>query len=334
MRNRYNPSRRRVGVAALAALASSVLVSAASWAGFDEGKIAFDGKDYARAMQEWSAAAEHGDARAQFQLGILFEQGLGTEKNLAEALKWVRAAAENGEANAQFALGVLLARGDEFGKDPVEAAKWFDRGVASAKSGDPTAQFVLSQLYASGRGVEKDKAASLTWLRSAAEGGNAQAQTALGSRYADGRGVEENVAEAEEWFIKAAAQRDKEALRRVLPMLRHQFETAPDDTSAVAALSKAAQLDDQNAQFLLGMAYAIGRGVAADPVQACNWALIAGLKPEELAAHMDGVVHQLTAEQIESARQVAAAWRQAHPRPAPETYVDVIPMIRKAPESR
>ena len=49
-------------------------------------------------------AAEHGDAKAQNQLGLLYDEGRVVPKNQAEAVKWYRKAAEQGLASAPAPL--------------------------------------------------------------------------------------------------------------------------------------------------------------------------------------------------------------------------------------
>lgn len=78
-------------------------------------------------------AAEAGQARAQFQLGLLHATGGGgLVRDLAGARRWCRAAADQGLAVAQFNLGLLYADADE----PAEAARWWRiaaiNGVAEA----------------------------------------------------------------------------------------------------------------------------------------------------------------------------------------------------------
>lgn len=48
--------------------------------------------------------AEKGDARAQYYLGEMHEQGLGTEQNINEAFKWYAKAAERGDRMAKRKL--------------------------------------------------------------------------------------------------------------------------------------------------------------------------------------------------------------------------------------
>lgn len=50
------------------------------------------------------AMAEKGDVRAQYYLGEMHEQGLGTRQNLGEAFKWYEKAAEKGDAWAKRKL--------------------------------------------------------------------------------------------------------------------------------------------------------------------------------------------------------------------------------------
>jgi hypothetical protein len=52
-------------------------------------------------------AAEAGDKVAQNNLGVLYRDGLGVEKNPSDALSWFQKSAEQGYAKAQLNLGQL-----------------------------------------------------------------------------------------------------------------------------------------------------------------------------------------------------------------------------------
>ncbi len=62
------------------------------------------------AFMEAEQAAEQGDAKAQFNLGVMYSDGRGVPQNDAEAVKWFRLAAEQGDASAQYNLGGVLPR--------------------------------------------------------------------------------------------------------------------------------------------------------------------------------------------------------------------------------
>jgi len=52
-------------------------------------------------------AAEHGDAKAQYNLGIAYAKGEGIAKDEAQAVEWFRKAAEQGDSDAQANLRQL-----------------------------------------------------------------------------------------------------------------------------------------------------------------------------------------------------------------------------------
>ena len=88
-------------IAATLAVVVALLFSAGSaWADFDDGLAAAQRGDFATALQEWRPLAEQGDAHAQFNLGIMYDNGWGVPENDAEAVKWWRKAAEQGYADA------------------------------------------------------------------------------------------------------------------------------------------------------------------------------------------------------------------------------------------
>jgi TPR repeat protein len=71
------------------------------------------------------AMAEKGDVRAQYYLGEMHEQGLGTQQNLGEAFKWYEKAAEKGDA---WAKRKLLHRTE------IEASAKKDQAIENLKT--------------------------------------------------------------------------------------------------------------------------------------------------------------------------------------------------------
>jgi len=75
------------------------------------------------AFQEIKARAEKGDAHGQWELGSMYAEGRGMEKDKAEAAKWYAKAAEQGDAKKQRELGFMFAHGWGVEKDKDEALK-------------------------------------------------------------------------------------------------------------------------------------------------------------------------------------------------------------------
>ena len=61
------------------------LASATTAADFDSGVTAYDRGDYAVALREFRPLAEEGDARAQYNLGLMYAEGNGVPEDDREA---------------------------------------------------------------------------------------------------------------------------------------------------------------------------------------------------------------------------------------------------------
>ncbi|MDA9060739.1 sel1 repeat family protein, partial [Planktomarina temperata] len=71
---------------------------------FQKGFAAYNAGDYATALQEWKPLAEAGNVVAQYNLGVMYDNGYGVPQDYAEAVKWYRLAAEQGYDSAQYNL--------------------------------------------------------------------------------------------------------------------------------------------------------------------------------------------------------------------------------------
>ncbi|MEX0959351.1 MAG: tetratricopeptide repeat protein [Burkholderiales bacterium] len=127
-------------------LAGIVLAAAAAGAfagdaeeDFARGYAAYQAGRYTEAATLWLQAAERGHARAQNGLGVLYEEGLGVERDLREAARWFRESSENGYALAMHNLGLLYRDGNGVPRDDVEAHKWLN--LASSLNFDEKAAF-------------------------------------------------------------------------------------------------------------------------------------------------------------------------------------------------
>jgi hypothetical protein len=84
---------------------------------------------------EWEKmkrAAEAGDAKAQFYLGVVFHYGQDQPPDLPRALSWYEKAATQGNATAQAALGLLYGNGGRgIRSDVVRAYAWASLAAAT-----------------------------------------------------------------------------------------------------------------------------------------------------------------------------------------------------------
>jgi TPR repeat protein len=124
--------------AAVAALILSVGFPRPISAGpFEDGLDAARRADYVTVLRLWLPLAEQGDAKAQFNLALMYANGRGVSRDYVTALSWYRKAAEQGNAEAQFNLGLMYANGRGVPRDYVSALMWFN---LAAVRGDDGAQ--------------------------------------------------------------------------------------------------------------------------------------------------------------------------------------------------
>jgi hypothetical protein len=85
---------------------------------------AFAAGDYDAAVAAYRSVADAGNAKAQNNLGILYEVGAGVSADAAAAEAWYRRAAEQGLPMGQYNLGILYGTGPPQSRDSVAAYAW------------------------------------------------------------------------------------------------------------------------------------------------------------------------------------------------------------------
>lgn len=74
--------------------------------------------------------ARQGSAPAQYNLAKAYETGSGTRQSYSEAVRWYKAAANQGFARAQFSLGVIFEEGrPEVKRDVAYALSWYEEAA-------------------------------------------------------------------------------------------------------------------------------------------------------------------------------------------------------------
>ena len=211
--------------AAIGAVFILVLVGASARADYATGAKAFRAKDYAAALAAWQPLADEGHLRAQFGLGIIFEEGgVGIEPDLDKAVAWYREAAEQGLADAQFNLGILYRTGRGVEKDPRRAVVWF---LKAAIQSMPTAQYNLALSYDTGIGAAQNRNVAAKWYRRAAKQGDIESMLGLATLYRHGRGVERDRESAMTWYRRAAETGDSRGRTELEAMAGEPQEVEP-----------------------------------------------------------------------------------------------------------
>ena len=143
-------------------------MSANAQTDIESAKAAYEAGDYEAALEILIPLADQGDAKAQYNLAIMYRDGWGVQQDYVEVIKWYRKAAEQEYAEAQHNLAIMYRDGLGITQDYAEALKWTRK---AAEQGHAVAQSNLGFMYHQGLGVQQDFIQAYIWLGFAAAGG-------------------------------------------------------------------------------------------------------------------------------------------------------------------
>ncbi len=227
---------------------------------------------HSEALKWFILAADKGNSDAQYNLGLMYANGQGVNKNYREALRWCRLAAKQGHC---------------------ASAEWL-RSVAQryANQGDSDAQFQLGLMYETGKGVPRNYCDAFKWFRLAAQQGNNDAEYKLGYMYENGLGVfKKGYAEASKWYRLAADKGHPDAITKLqeLDLKLTPGDTMPQKPNKSNVKEDVSMPCDPTLQYLgdktyrenqfnIGNNYYYGDSVAQDYNEAVKWYRLAADK--------------------------------------------------------
>src|SRR5688572_18204409 len=94
----------------------------------------------AEALKHFLAAAEQGNADAQYYAGVMFADGQGTKRDFEEAARWYEKAAAQNHADASYALARLYVFGSGVAPDAQKAVELFGRAAQAYAPGEDRAR--------------------------------------------------------------------------------------------------------------------------------------------------------------------------------------------------
>lgn len=166
-------------------------------ASLDEAKAAADAGQYQKALGMYTTLAEEGDAKAQYNLGLMHLYGDGTKQNSTEALSWFKKSADAGFPEAQYRTGVMYFNGDGIAADYDTAMSYYRK---AAEQGHAKSMLNMGLIYLKGEIVPQDDAEAAEWLKRSSEAGNGEAQFDLGHMYLYGQGIENDIVRSYMWI--------------------------------------------------------------------------------------------------------------------------------------
>ena len=223
-------------------------------------------KDYKNAFKWFECSANAGDADAQYNLGILYENGEGVEKNEKEAFKLYLKAAEQNDRDAQYAVGRCYKDGIGTIKNRKFAKGWFKK---AAEAGHIKAQAD----YAFYLHLDRDYKQAFEYYNKSANAGNSYAQLRVGEYYIWGyRVVDKDYKKAIEWFEKSAEGGNTTALLNIGRCFQDGgYGVVKDLNKAAYYYNASAEKGNAIAMRKIAYCYYFAEGVDWDEKKAMEW---------------------------------------------------------------
>jgi TPR repeat protein len=232
--------------------------------------------NYAEALNYWTKAAQQENQHGYFNLGLLYLNGSGVEKDVQKTIANWTLAANKGNTNAMAQLGQLYLQGKYLPKEVGKAHEWFKKAVDNGNTK------VIPEMLTTERMVEatqtlqnpnatdfekgvahfelENRKEAFSWLEKAAKTGNHQAMTALGlthEEWGDFRKYED----AAHWYKKAAKKGNEKAMYHLGKLIEKGKigNGMIDFTDAMEWYQKAAEKEDTDALIAMGWLYNSGK---------------------------------------------------------------------------
>jgi len=226
--------------------------------------------DPVKALKLFRKAAEQGMSDAQFQVGWIYNAGIGVETNIAEAIKWYKKAANQNNESAQANLGLAYKYGEGVEKNLATSLFYFSQ---SASNGCALSQFELGWRYQDGISVTQDYKKAVEWYERAIKNGNTDALYNLAELYEKGLGASNDTIRAFMLYLDSAEHENPIAQEHVAKMYYFGNGTMRNRKKAFEWYKKAAENGVITAQGSLGYLYNYGIGVQTNYGEALKWYL-------------------------------------------------------------
>ncbi|HZF70056.1 MAG TPA: tetratricopeptide repeat protein [Sulfuricurvum sp.] len=123
-------------------------------------------KEAQKSFWETYTEALRGDQVSQFNVGVIYERGIGVEQNQSMAAQWYEKAAEQGHVDAQYNLAIMYVSGRGVDQNTSAGMMWL---ANAAKHGDKESRKLLLEVidgkYDKFVKPKLDKGISITALR-------------------------------------------------------------------------------------------------------------------------------------------------------------------------
>ncbi|MBI9080053.1 MAG: sel1 repeat family protein [Pseudodesulfovibrio sp.] len=272
-------------------------------AAYEEAISCIEDAKYDEAYKKMIALAGNGHARAQYHVGWMYFNGVGTEQDVQVAFNWYEKSAKLGEDLALAALGSFYVNGMSV---EIDCRKGIDYLERAARAGNKHVYKTLAVLYSQGQcvninielekkyyqlyvgsgvasdfetgqmlfwgiGIDRDRKKGIRLMESDYKNHIPDAGYVLGVAYSNGYGTKPDANKAYRYFLESAIAGNTASQYNVGVLLYNGKGVKTDKDKALKWVMKAANKSEINALTFIGYLYEVGEMLERDPAKARDY---------------------------------------------------------------
>jgi TPR repeat protein len=220
---------------------------------------------FKKALASAKAGADKGDAMAMTALAYCLAEGKGTEADPVGAWAWVvksadpstalnyvLRAAQMGVSRDMVDVSLAFASGSGVKKDEKTAVDWIKKAV---DRGNSQAMGILGRYYHLGVGLDRSDLSAKECFQKAIDLGDEDALGYMGDMFIMPGANPRDVKSARSWYEKGVAAGDSYSMYQLAKLLSYDPDVTPDLNTAIALLTRSADLGYADALSAMGELY-------------------------------------------------------------------------------
>ncbi|MFI3231673.1 MAG: tetratricopeptide repeat protein [bacterium] len=221
--------------------------------------------DYDNALKCYTMSANNNDdmtqSYSQYQLAIMYHNGLGVEKDLARAVELYELSADNGYVESAKIVADMYYIGDEIDKNSSKALYYYQK----CNSIDMyITQYYIGNIYFAGSGTEQDYVQALNWYKKASNNNITEASYMVGYMYEYGLGTEIKYDSAITYYTRGVEANHIQSMFNLANLYENTLE---EYELAFELYKQSADLGYVESMYKVSDMYANGIGVVRNSIK-------------------------------------------------------------------
>ncbi len=225
-----------------------------------------------KALSLFRKAAKKGSADAWYEIGVMYENGIGTYASDKNAFDAYKKAAKGGSLNANVKLGMFYQYGRGTKQSIRKAIRHFN--ILDSKSNNPNVKRHIASLLGGvyyDIAIKQEKLADrYDWYLLAAEHGDVKSILAVADGYRDGKGVVQDYNKAIEYYMSVVGRGSIYAMLNLGYIYSNGLGVERDYKEAMRWYEQATEVGSPDAAWQVGSMYFYGRGAIEQDYEAAR----------------------------------------------------------------